>query len=340
MPLQSKVNDLLMQVFMERLMKAARREVPEKGECTEELLDTLIRATAGRMGLSARVEQFESVTTTDVRGLIAFYPMLFVGYYFYAESDWVTHRTEVRVMCDVPRMCSQLPYPSQEGYRIEKSEHDQRMALKLAGVALASGVWPTEQRAAWHKLLDGAKAALRKVADGVSVAEQLAESQFAGFRLDIKSARALAALLNETQIRRIWMDKASMELVAPSGVPMVRKVRKVQHRPLELTSRQIVENVGTRRAGRPPRLLKNARKELLRNLRAELTDKGGDLKALSKTRRRQLAYYTQLEQDDDSELDGETDNSDYSEYESDVDPDYDEYQLLHRRDYKELVAGN
>lgn len=304
MPLQSKVNDVLMQVFMERLMERLQ---------ASQSVESSIEAVGKELHLIARLEDQVALKARSVHQALEQRAFLFVGYYFYVERGG----SQVSVVADLPRALAQLPYPTQQGYR-DQAEHDWRMALKLAGVAVAAGVFPQQQYAAWRALLDGGKRVLASARQGMLRAQDVLEEHvFAGLQLTVTSGDGLAAVLERGRLHEIWQDKPRQVFAMPALIDVKRQLRK-KKQPLKEGDRQQMEPVGNGRAGRPPRRVSRAL--VLKNLRAELAAKGG-LEKMSKSRRGNLLYLVGLENNDMIDEDTE-DDGDYSEYES-VDYDAD-----------------
>lgn len=103
LPLQSKVNDMLMDILITRAVERVRR-LTEAGR--EQQVGTILDEVGRGMGFSVRLEQYSETRADSVREALAEVPFLFIGYYFHNTNGYV------EVMCDLPRTLAQLPYPS------------------------------------------------------------------------------------------------------------------------------------------------------------------------------------------------------------------------------------
>jgi len=131
MPLQSKVNDMLMEVFLARLKKAVEGHLTSVRD--EEWWNVMIQKKGKELGLVVRVEQFSMIAASTVREALRITPFLFIGYYFHMRGDRVAPCT------DVPRTMAQMPYPSQ---RWEGKDEDfaVREAIRLGSMYMSAGV--------------------------------------------------------------------------------------------------------------------------------------------------------------------------------------------------------
>jgi hypothetical protein len=127
MPLQSKVNDMLMDVLINRV-KAAWKDGQDEAST-----DRMIQDVGRGMGFDVRVEQYTRVRARSVREAIEIQPFLFIGYYFSLRVG------QVVVTADVPRTLSQLPYP---GLKWMATRQDMQVmeAMRLGSMLLSAGV--------------------------------------------------------------------------------------------------------------------------------------------------------------------------------------------------------
>lgn len=129
MPLQSKVNDVLMEVMVSRaLSRVASLEESDVARAVEE---------AGlSMGFSVKLEQFWRGRADTVVEALEQRPFLFIGYYFHVRGG------TVRACADVPRTLAQLPFPA---LKWSKTRHELRVteAMRLGSIAMALGM-PTQ----------------------------------------------------------------------------------------------------------------------------------------------------------------------------------------------------
>lgn len=137
MPLQSKVNDMLMDVLINRVLEAA----PEWG--SEAAVNAALEQVGSDLGFSVRVEQYASLEADSIKEALAETPFLFVGYYFYARG------ATAYVCGDVPRTLSQLPYPSLKWMRSNR-EVLVYEAMRLGCMFLSAGIPPRELRPAFE----------------------------------------------------------------------------------------------------------------------------------------------------------------------------------------------
>lgn len=133
MPLQSKVNDVLMDVMISRTL----RKGSEADWLDAERLDGLLQEVGGGMGFSVRLESYTACEASTLKEVLVKHPFLFIGYYFYTEDD------KVRVVADLPRSMAQMPYPSQawikKDYELEVLE-----AMRLGSIYMSQGIYPME----------------------------------------------------------------------------------------------------------------------------------------------------------------------------------------------------
>jgi len=130
-PLQSKVNDVLMDVLIDRVL--SRREEGRDMEWW----DTLINSVGSDLGFSVRVEQFARLKAKSLVGFLEQRPFLFVGFYFHVREG------EVQVCIDMPRAMAQMPYP---GLKWIKTDKDLKIleAMRLGSQLLGAGLPPVE----------------------------------------------------------------------------------------------------------------------------------------------------------------------------------------------------
>lgn len=129
MPLQSKVNDMLMDVMINRTLASLRGH-------TEEDVAAAVEQTGADMGFQVRLEQYCSMWgETSLAEMLERHPFLFIGYYFWAD------RGRVAVHCDVPRTLAQLPYPS-VGWKAARGELELMEAMRLGSIAQNLGEAP------------------------------------------------------------------------------------------------------------------------------------------------------------------------------------------------------
>lgn len=131
MPLQSKVNDMLMDVMIRRLLDKLA------GRIDEYSVRWGAEEVAQEMGFTVRLEQYKSYWAQGMLEALEVHPFLFVGYYFHVRGG------EVRVHCDVPRTMSQLPFPALKWVKTP-GELQVTEAMRLGSIALNLGMPSTE----------------------------------------------------------------------------------------------------------------------------------------------------------------------------------------------------
>lgn len=147
MPLQSKVNDVLMDVLINRLRGAVRT-------WTEPIVAEAVERVAADMGFSVKLEQYTELAAESIVDFLQREPFLFVGYYFHVRGG------EVRVCADIPRTFAQVPYPS-AGWTREKKDLQIIEAMRLGSISLNLGLPPADVEAAVQTFRDGAKNLVR-----------------------------------------------------------------------------------------------------------------------------------------------------------------------------------
>jgi hypothetical protein len=127
MPLQSKVNDMLMDVLINRVLAKRRSGEPS------EWWDSTIKETGADLGFVIRVEQFARVRASSLREALEVNPFLFVGYYFSVRGG------QVIVTADIPRTLAQMPYPSLK-WMATGRELKVMEAMRLGSMVLSAGL--------------------------------------------------------------------------------------------------------------------------------------------------------------------------------------------------------
>jgi len=198
-PLQSKVNDCLMDVYIQRLLarlvvdlEQGRTEMPSR-----ETLDAHLKAIGREMGLVARLEDYLAVPhVSSVREALKVHTFLYIGYHFYVEEEDGEDR--VYVIADIARQLGQLQYPN--SFWVEKEKLLGMEAVRLAGILISLGRPP----ACWRAAFDAAREkvgkylgiAMRKVGPDNPL-DFLPENAFVGVSGDdVKSLQGLLNALN------------------------------------------------------------------------------------------------------------------------------------------------
>lgn len=137
MPLQSKVNDVLMEVLITRSLAG------KLDWTSEQAVNDWLHQVGRRLGFVVKVEQHQVSRATSIREMLEDRPFLFVGYYFYTSLG------QVRVCADFPRMLAQMPYP---GTMWIKEDMLVKEALRLGSIVLSAGVPVRELKSAYEAL--------------------------------------------------------------------------------------------------------------------------------------------------------------------------------------------
>lgn len=128
MPLQSKVNDVLMDVMINRLLaKLGGTEL-----LTAARVDLAVREAAASMGFVAKLEQFGVTRAQSLYEALERNPFLFIGYYFHVRDG------EVRVFSDVPRTYAQVPFPTMKWHKTGRDLAIME-AMRLGSISLNLG---------------------------------------------------------------------------------------------------------------------------------------------------------------------------------------------------------
>jgi len=132
MPLQSKVNDMLMDVMITRTLEALRG-----GSMEEEEVARVVAKEGAAMGFTVRLEQFWEGRGATLKEALEQRPFLFIGNYFHVRDG------KVLVCCDVSRTYAQVPYPSLKWCKTNKDLQVME-AMRLGSIALNLGM-PTRE---------------------------------------------------------------------------------------------------------------------------------------------------------------------------------------------------
>lgn len=151
MPLQSKVNDVLMDVMLDRL-------AVELGDRSESAIEQSVRRVGADMGFSVRLEQFAAVRAETLQEALELQPFLFIGYYFHVRGG------EVRACADIPRTFAQVPYPALKWCKSDK-ELLVTEAMRLGSISLNLGMPTRELDAAFETFREEARALVQRALD-------------------------------------------------------------------------------------------------------------------------------------------------------------------------------
>jgi len=214
MPMQSEVNDVLMEILCSRL---ARESWHTRAE-----LEAHIVFHADRLGLKVRLEHFwetkaKSLQHAPVHYCLARQPFLYVGYHLYQREG----EGRVAAQVDVARFVSQGAYMS-GAFEKDLSVLGVKVALVLAGYALSFGEPHPQYESAFGALVDNAKRALKAKAAEISMVDAQAELDkyvYAGLGLSIKSVEGLLGALDRAEF--IWSGKEPEASVSPPPPPPI-----------------------------------------------------------------------------------------------------------------------
>lgn len=195
MPLQSKVNDMLMDVLINRVLA---RDCAD----TEEGWDAAIGSVGADLGFSVRVEQYVRLPASSIVEVLEQRPFLFVGYYFHVRGG------QVAVCTDVPRTLAQMPYPGLKWMKTDK-ELEVMEAMRLGSMLLSAGIPPLPLEhmfAAWRetalKYID--RATEKEDVTDERLAWAVGESPLGPAM--VPSLRGLAVVLRRDP-RKLWLEK-------------------------------------------------------------------------------------------------------------------------------------
>lgn len=216
MPLQSKVNDMLMDVMVTR----ALADVRGMGQRTEEKVMMVIERVGAAMGFKVRLEQFWRGRAKTLVEALEQRSFLFIGYYFHVRGG------RVLVHTDVPRTFAQLPFPALK-WCASKQDLKVKEAMRLGSIMMNLGLPTVEldsafevMRTATLAFLDGVIREHGDVADK-KLAWAVQDNPW-GARLtdETPSLSGLARALRRTP-ESLWRDRepelpGSSELVIAS----------------------------------------------------------------------------------------------------------------------------
>jgi hypothetical protein len=209
MPLQSKVNDILMDVVVQRIIGALSRTP----EITEEVVSAVVQQEGRNLGLKIRLECYDAHHgVQSIKEALEHKPFLFVGYYFHVRNGVVVP------YLDIPRALSRLPYNSSFDW-MERTAHQARTAIRIGGLVLSMGIPPYEQEVAFSKLVAAARFLLSRVLDTMSVRKEV---EFQVNRLShvsdlvkysVRDVKGLLDAISASKINSIWLDPTELPQV-------------------------------------------------------------------------------------------------------------------------------
>lgn len=234
MPLQSKVNDMLMDVMIGRTVATLAG-----GELTEMRVADAVATVGKGMGFAVRLEQYWSGRAATVVEALEQRPFLFIGYYFHVRGG------EVRVCTDLPRTLAQLPFPALKWSKTRKDLQVSE-AMRIGSIYMNLGMPPVHLEAAFEtfqveavRMLEAAIAAHGDVED--DKLRWAVQDNPWGAEV-IPSLKGLLRALRRDR-RTLWMDEerelaSTSTLVAISWADIVDADEDEESRQLGLALRR------------------------------------------------------------------------------------------------------
>jgi len=142
LPLQSKVNDVLMDVLCHRLWAAVDENVGARDNEAE--MEKLAMKVAKDMGFVLKLEDYVQIEAVTVREALKKVPFKFIGYFLHTMED-----DQVYACCDLPRTLAQMPYPSLKW--VQKQELLVKEAMRLNSILMNFGIPPVGLEEAFRK---------------------------------------------------------------------------------------------------------------------------------------------------------------------------------------------
>lgn len=135
MALQSKVNDMLMEVLLSRLFYP--EDLAETRWVDQHAVEIAAHQVGKSMGFSVRLEDHFVVRAQSLEEALAIQPYLFIGYFLH-------HREGMGMACfDIPRTIARIAYPNL-GYDKNKQEFEKAEAIRLGSMTINFGIPPVE----------------------------------------------------------------------------------------------------------------------------------------------------------------------------------------------------
>lgn len=216
MPLQSKINDALMEVLIVRALETGCDWT------NAEAVDSVLQDVGRGLGFKVRVEQHSCLIAETVKEALEQESFLFIGYYFHVRDG------EVRVCADLPRSLAQLPYPNLKWMKTDK-EMIVSEAMRVGSILMSLGMPTRASEAAverWRaEAIRQLKVAIETYGDVTSNSLRWALGEVAvGPALELNLTGLIKAL--ERDPRLLWMTKeeelpSTSELVSLAWADMV-----------------------------------------------------------------------------------------------------------------------
>lgn len=205
MPLQSKVNDALMDVMIRRFL-ARGQDCTKRSKVERDLIEV-----ATSMGFVVKLEQYVCHQARTIKEVLEQMPFLFVGYYFHVRNG------QIAVCTDLPRTMAQVPYPSLKWMKTAQ-EVQVKEAMRVGSIAMGMGIPPVAYEPAFTAFRDYAVEALRAVIDRLGDVHDedfrwaVQENPFLGEDTEASLSGLLRALQRDPRI--LW--EKEVELLSSS----------------------------------------------------------------------------------------------------------------------------
>lgn len=239
MPLQSTVNDVLMEILLARIVRAwPKAEEPGTFDVLEnDEVSTLIMSEGTKMGFDVRLEEMV-VGSGTIRQVLAEQPFLFIGYRFYTRAD-----SKVAVFSDLPRCLTQMQYPGVMW--MDKSDIAALEAVRLSSIVLSMGVPPDALRESFEYGRREALLLLERAGEiPKSVADRLEwfmrEGAFAGTELEATLAGLMGALQRDPEVLWLQQEKSRAEQRAENPYGWADLVEEEEKQVAEVTGLRLI----------------------------------------------------------------------------------------------------
>jgi hypothetical protein len=150
-PMQSKVNDVYMDVFCQRVMEDPLIATDK------EALEKRLQLLGEQLHLKVRLEDYEVVEkVTTIREALHEVSFLYIGYRFYAENN------KVYVFADIGRSLAQFPYPGLK-WTQKRTEFEVNEGMRMGSILVNMGRPPQELKKFFDTMKANVVALLEKV---------------------------------------------------------------------------------------------------------------------------------------------------------------------------------
>lgn len=135
--MQSKVNDMLMEVMLHRMMTSTPPAWTHRDS-----VEALASMVGKAMGFAVRLEDHYVVPAASLRQALSIQPYLFIGYYIHVRDGMGM------ASFDVPRTLARIAYPNL-GYEKDKRAFEVTEAIRLGSMTMNFGIPPAYLDAAF-----------------------------------------------------------------------------------------------------------------------------------------------------------------------------------------------